>query len=94
MAVPHRHDVAACIPPSPYDHNHPVIEKTCADPANFAVVKPVINNRHRVARKTLLGVNREIKTPVRQGPIALGVIEGCRHTCLCNGMITPLSRIV
>jgi hypothetical protein len=65
MAVPHRDDVAACIPPGPYDHDHPVTEKTCADPANFAVGKPVINNRHRVVRKTLLGVNREIETPVR-----------------------------
>jgi hypothetical protein len=71
MAVPHRDDVAARIPLGPYDHDHPVIEKTCADAANLAVVKPVIYSRHCVAGKDLLGVNREIETPVRQGQLRL-----------------------
>jgi hypothetical protein len=66
MAVPHRDDVAACVPRSPYNHDHPVIKKTGADLANFAIVKPVIDNRHCVARENLLGVDRDIKTPVRQ----------------------------
>jgi hypothetical protein len=70
------------IPPGPYDHDQPVIEKTCADLANFTIVKPIINHGHRLARKNLLGINREIKTPVRQSPVAFGMIEGGRHACL------------
>jgi hypothetical protein len=64
MTVPHRNDVAARAPLCPYDHDHPVIEETGADPANLAIVKPVLDHRHRVARKHLFGVNREIETPM------------------------------
>jgi hypothetical protein len=79
MAVPHRNDVAARAALSPYDHNHSAVEETGADPANLAVVKPVVDHRHRVAGKHLLGVNREIETPMCKGPVALGRIEGCLH---------------
>jgi hypothetical protein len=87
MAVPHRNDVAARAALSPYDHNHSAVEETGADPANLAVVKPVVDHRHRVAGKHLLGVNREIETPMCKGPVALGRIEGCLHGYSCNGML-------
>jgi hypothetical protein len=46
----------------PYDHDHSAIEEAGADPANLAIVKPLVDHRHRVAGKRSLGVNREIQT--------------------------------
>jgi hypothetical protein len=71
MAVPHRNDVAARAALSPYDHNHSAVEETGADPANLAVVKPVVDHRHRVAGKHLPGVNREIETRFAHHDLAL-----------------------
>jgi hypothetical protein len=79
MAVPHRNDVAARAALGPYDHDHSAIEKASADPANLAVIKPFVDYRHGVARKHLLSVYREIETPMRKGPVALGGIEGRFH---------------
>jgi len=53
MAVPHRNDVAAGAALSPYDHDHSAIEETGADPANLAVINPVVDHRYRVAGKHL-----------------------------------------
>jgi hypothetical protein len=79
MAVPHRNDVAARAALSPYDHDHSAIEEAGADPANLAIVKPLIERRHRLAGKYLLGVNREIETPMCKGPVPLGGVEGRFH---------------
>jgi hypothetical protein len=56
----------------PYDHDHSAIEEAGADPANLAIIKPLVDHRHRVAGKRFLGVNREIQTPMCEGPVALG----------------------
>jgi len=64
MAVPHRNNAAAGAALSPYDHDHSAIEEAGADPANLAVIKPVVDHRYRVAGKHPLGVNREIETPM------------------------------
>ncbi len=61
---------------SPYDHDHSPIEEAGADLANLAVIKPVVDHRHRLAGKHLLGTDREIESPVCKGPVALGAIEG------------------
>src|SRR5260370_15123772 len=53
MAVPHRNNVAAGAALSPYDHDHSALEETGADPANLAVIKPVVDHRYRVPGKTL-----------------------------------------
>jgi hypothetical protein len=72
---------------SPYDHNHSAIEEAGADPANLAVIKPVVDHRYCVPGKYFLGVNREIETPMCDGPLALGGVEGRFNACLCNYII-------
>jgi hypothetical protein len=94
MAVPHRNDVAARAALSPYDHDHSAIEETGADPANLAVIEPVVDHRHRLAGKHFLGVNREIETPMGDRPLALGGVEGRFHAFLCNYIIRPASSIM
>jgi hypothetical protein len=79
MAVPHRNDVATRAALSPYDYDHSAIEEAGADPANLAIVKPLIDHHHRLAGKHFLGVNREIETPMCKGPVALGGVEGRLH---------------
>jgi hypothetical protein len=71
--------VAARAALSPYDHDHSTIEEAGADPANLAVIKPVVYHRHGDTGKHLLGVNCEIETPVCNRPIALGGVEGRFH---------------
>src|SRR5882724_6038061 len=53
MAVPHRNNAAAGAALSPYDHDHSAIEEAGADPANLAVIKPVVDHRYRVPENTL-----------------------------------------
>jgi hypothetical protein len=94
MAVPHRNDVAARAALSPYDHDHSAIEETGADPANLAVIKPVIDHRYRVTGKHLLRINSEIETPMCDRSLALGGVEGRFHACLRNYIIRPVSSIM
>jgi len=58
--------VAACAARSPYDHDHAAAEEAGTDLANLTVIKPVVDHRHRIAGKHLLGVNREIGPPDAQ----------------------------
>jgi hypothetical protein len=93
MTVPHRDDVAARAALGPYDDDHSAVEETGADPADLVVVEPIVDHRHRVAGKHPLGVNREIETPMRQGPIALGWVEGRFHRPLCNYIILSVQAL-
>jgi hypothetical protein len=86
--------VAARAALSPYDHDHSVIEETGTDPANLAVVKPVIEDSHRLAGKYLFGIDREIEAPMRKSPIALGGVEGRLHAQLGNYIIRIASSIM
>jgi hypothetical protein len=79
MAVPHRDDVTAGAALGPNDHHHSAIEESGADPTNFAVVKPVVRDRHRDAGKHLFGIDREIDTTMLERPIPLGRIVGRFH---------------
>jgi hypothetical protein len=56
--------MAACAAFGPYDHDHPICQEACADPANFAVIRPVVDHRHGVTGKHLLGINCEIESPM------------------------------
>jgi hypothetical protein len=94
MAVPHRNDVTARAALSPYDYDHSAIEEAGADPTNLAVIKPLVDHRYRVPGKHLLGVNREIETPMCDRPIALGGVEGRFHAYLSNYKIRPISSIM
>jgi hypothetical protein len=86
--------VAARAALSPYDHDHSTIEEASADPANLAVIKPVVDHRYCVPGKHFLGVNREIETPMCDRPFALGGVEGRFHAYLCNYIIRPASSIM
>jgi hypothetical protein len=79
---------------SPYDHVHSIVEEAGADPANFAVIKPLVDHRNRVAGKHLFGVNREIETPMFKGPVALGGVKGRPHAYLRSYIIQPGSSIM
>ena len=79
---------------SPYDYDHSAIEEAGGDPANLAVIKPVVDHCYRVPGKHFLGVNREIEIPMCDRPLALGGVEGRFHACLCNYIIRPASSIM
>jgi hypothetical protein len=64
---------------SPYDHDHPSIKEASADPANLAVIKPVVDHCDRVAGKHFSASTREIETAICKGPVPLGRIEGRFH---------------
>jgi hypothetical protein len=87
MTVPHRNNVAAGAALGPYDDDHSTVEEAGTDPANLAILKPIVGRRYRVAGKHFLGVHREIETPVRNGPVALGGVEGRFHAYLRNYII-------
>jgi hypothetical protein len=79
---------------SPYDHDHSAVEEAGADPANLAVIKPLVDQRNRVAGKHLFGVNREIETPMCKGPVTLGWVKGRPHAYLRNYIIRRVSSIM
>jgi hypothetical protein len=62
----------------PYDYDHSATKEAGGDLANFAIVKSLVG--HRVSRKHLLRVDREIETAMRNRPVALGGVEGRLHT--------------
>jgi hypothetical protein len=79
---------------SPYDHDHSTIEEAGADPPNLAVIKPLVDHRHRIAGKHLFGVNREIETPMCKGPVALGGVKGRPYAYLRNYITRLISSIM
>jgi hypothetical protein len=80
--------VAARAALGPYDHDHSAIEEAGADPANLAIIKPLVDHRHRVAGKRFLGVNREIQTPMCEGRRSFSGLD------LSNYIIRPPSSIM
>jgi len=94
MAGPHRNNVAARAALRPYDHDHSISEEAGADLAQLAIVEPVVDHRYRLAGKHLRRIDREIETPVRQGPVALDRIEGRFNGELCNYIMRRATSIM
>jgi hypothetical protein len=72
MAIPHRDHVLIGTALGPNNDHHATVKPARRDPADFAIIEPIVNPCCTVAREHLGSIGNKVDAPMLEGPCALG----------------------